>query len=158
MGGAIGLLLGEKYPELYDGVLDISGMKDVILGYTELLAVINGPNWPNIPPPAKAMFLQMKADMEAEYGGTYYDKTKNWEKRSAASNAEISIPVITVNGAQDKLMSPQQAVSYELAVAEAGCSEYYRRYTANPGGHNNPPTIDEALSHFEELVDYPFGW
>ena len=53
MGGLIGLLLGEKYPELYDGVLDISAMKDVILGYPQLVAIINGPNWPNIPPALK---------------------------------------------------------------------------------------------------------
>ena len=100
----------------------------------------------------------MKADIETEYGETYDDKPQHYEKRRAASNAETSIPMKSVNGAQDRLMSPQQAVSYELAVAEAGCSEYYRLYTANPGQHDDPPMIDEALSHFEELVDYPVGW
>ncbi len=33
MGGTISLLLGEKYPELYDGVLDICGGKDLTARY-----------------------------------------------------------------------------------------------------------------------------
>jgi hypothetical protein len=102
--------------------------------------------------------LQMKADMEAEYGGTYDEKPKAYERTNPASNAEISIPMISVNGALDPLMSPAQAVSYEIAVAEAGCSEYYRLYTAAAGAHGDPPTIDEALLRFDELVNYPVGW
>jgi pimeloyl-ACP methyl ester carboxylesterase len=43
MGGLIGLLLGEKYPELYDGVLDISGMRDIVLGYTDSVWLIGSP-------------------------------------------------------------------------------------------------------------------
>jgi hypothetical protein len=133
-------------------------MKDVVLGYTELVWLINSEEWQFIPEFMQLTILQMKADMEAEYGGTYDDKPKAYERTNPASNAEISIPIITVNGALDPLTSPTQAVSYENAVAEAGCSEYYRLYTAAAGAHNDPPTIDEALSHFEELVDYPVGW
>jgi len=33
MGGAVVLLLGEKYPELYSGVLDVFGVKDTIEQY-----------------------------------------------------------------------------------------------------------------------------
>jgi pimeloyl-ACP methyl ester carboxylesterase len=171
LGGAIGLLLGEKYPELYDGVLDISAMKDIIMGYNDCVNIIatieSIPEviWNSLPQAEKdyllfmlSMLKQMKADMEADYGGTYDDKPQHYEKRNPASNAEISIPMITVNGALDPLMSPAQAVSFEIAVAEAGCSEYYRLYTAAGGAHGDPPTIDEALLHFEELVDYPAGW
>jgi pimeloyl-ACP methyl ester carboxylesterase len=172
LGGAIGLLLGEKYPELYDGVLDISAMKDIIMGYNdcvnliaEIEALMESDDWNYIPQPVKdqinatyTMLKTMKSDMEVDYGGTYDDKPQHYEKRNPASNAEISIPMITVNGALDPLMSPEQAISYEIAVAEAGCSEYYRLYTAAGGAHGDPPTIDEALSHFDELVDYPAGW
>ncbi len=48
--------------------------------------------------------------------------------------------------------------SYGIAVDNAGRSEYYREYTVDPGGHADPPVIDEALIRFEELVDYPTGW
>jgi len=49
--------------------------------------------------------------------------------------------------------------SFENAVIEVGCSEYYKLYTVPPpAAHANPPTINAALSHFAELVDYPDGW
>jgi hypothetical protein len=133
-------------------------MKDVIMAYTDVVALIDSPMWQFIPEEMQLVFLQMKADMEAEYGGTYDDKPKAYEKLNPVSHAEISIPMISVNGAQDQLSPPPQAHSYENAVAETGCSEYYRLYTANPGQHGDPDTIDEALSHFGELVDYPVGW
>ena len=66
--------------------------------------------------------------------------------------------MISVNGADDNLMSPAQAVSYLNAATEAVCSEYYKLYTADPGQHAYPDTIDAALSHFEDLVDYPVNW
>jgi pimeloyl-ACP methyl ester carboxylesterase len=171
MGGAIGLLLGEKYPELYDGVLDIAGMKDIIMGYTDTVNIIveieSIPDWvwDALPQEEKDYLLfvlfflkQMKADMEAEYGGTYDDNPQHYEKRNPASNAEISIPMISVNGEMDPLMSSAQAVSYLNAVTDAGCLDYYRLYTAAGGGHGDAPTINAALSHFEELVNYPVGW
>jgi hypothetical protein len=158
MGGAIALMLGQKYPELYDGVLDISAMRDTTLGYLATVAVINGPMWPTIPAPLKAQLLQMKADMEAQYGGTYDEKPKAYERLNPSSNAKISIPVVTVYGTKDMLTSPQQAASYGIAVAAAGCSEYYRLYPAINGLHEDSVTVDAALIHFEELVDYPVGW
>ena len=63
--------------------------------------------------------------------------------------------MITVNGALDPLTSPQQEVSYENAVAEAGCSEYYRLYTAAGGAHGDPPVIDEVLIRFWETSRLP---
>jgi len=161
LGGAIVLLLGEKYPELYDGVLDISGVKNVTQLYVDLVALINSPGWPyTLPPDRQASFMQMVMDIEAEYGGTYDEKPQHYEKRNPVSNAEISIPIISVHGAQDPNMRPtsKQALSYGIAVDAAGCSEYYRVYVADPGKHGDPPVIDEALIRFEELVDYPVGW
>ena len=170
MGGLIGLLLGEKYPELYDGVLDISGMRDIVLGYTdsvELIALIESiPEdiWNNFPPSQQAylsqmllLLKQMTADMEAEFGGTYDDKPQHYERLNPVDNAEISIPMISVTGALDQL-SVNQVHTFEDAVAEAGCSEYYRLYIVPAGDHANPPTINAALSHFAELVSYPDGW
>ena len=169
MGGLIGLLLGEKYPELYDGVLDISGMRDIVLGYNDsvdLIAIIESiPEaiWNSLPQSEKnkinatcTMLKQMVADMEAEFGGSYDDKPQHYERLNPVDNAEISIPMISVTGAQDQL-SVNQVHTFEDAVAEAGCSEYYRLYIV-PGDHANPPTIIAALSHFAELVDYPVGW
>jgi pimeloyl-ACP methyl ester carboxylesterase len=165
MGGLIGLLLGEKYPELYDGVLDISGMRDIVLGYTDSIAVIAGitADWDEMTPeeqavygPLRAMLVQMVADMEAECGGTYDEKPQHYKKLNPVDNAEISIPMISVTGAGDPL-SVNQVYTFRDAVIAAGCEEYYKLYVV-PGGHANPPTINAALSHFAELVDYPVGW
>jgi len=158
MGGAIALMLGEKYPELYDGVLDISAMRNTTMGYLDTVAAINSPNWPLIPAPMKAQLLQMKADMETQYGGTYDEKPQAYERLNPSSNAKISIPVVTVYGAVDPLTNARQAASYGIAVDAAGCSEYYRLYKAIGGTHDNSVTVNAALSHFKELVDYPVGW
>ena len=170
MGGAIGLLLGEKYPELFDGVLDISGMRDIVLGYTDSIEGIaeieSIPEevWNNLDPYLQAYLTQlllllkhMTADMEVQFGGTYDNKPQHYERLNPVDNAEISIPMISVTGAQDQV-STNQVYTFENAVAETGCSEYYRLYIAPAGDHANPPTINAALSHFSELVDYPFGW
>ena len=171
MGGLIGLLLGEKYPELYDGILDISAMRDVVMGYNDSINIIA--DIEAIPPPIWLTFNEtfktyllgvlaslkvMTADMETEYGGTYEDKPQHYEKINPVDNAEISIPMISVTGANDTLSSVPQRESFENAVIAAGCSEYYKLYIANPGKHADSDTVDEALLHFDELVNYPNGW
>jgi hypothetical protein len=99
----------------------------------------------------------MVADMEAEFGKTYDDKQQHYERLNPVDNAEISIPMISVTGVGDQL-STNQAHTFENAVDAAGCSEYYRLYMVPGGDHGNATTINAALSHFEELVDYPVGW
>ena len=160
MGGNFVLLLGEKYPELYDGVLDSCGMKDVVDAYTNMAAVYYSPFWPppGMPEPMQEFIKQAIEDWEAEFGGTYDKKPKAYEKKNPISNAEISIPIISVHGAQDPMMSSYQATVYGLAVDAAGCSEYYRIYTVDPGMHGDPPVIDEVLIRLWDLVDYPVGW
>ena len=168
MGGAIGLLLGEKYPELYDGILDISAMRDIVMGYNE--AIIGIANITSIPPPIWNSFNQtfqnfllnllasmrlLSGSMEVEFGGTYDEKPQHYEKLNPVDNAEISIPMISVTGEQDVLTSVPQRESFENAVIATGCSEYYKLYIANPGVHGGPDTVDEALLHFNELVNYP---
>jgi hypothetical protein len=161
MGGLIGLLLGEKYPELYDGVLDISGMRDIVLGYTDSIAIIADINlhWDDIDEddPVKTqvypMLVQMVADMETQFGGSYEDKPQHYEKLNPVDNAEIRIPMISVTGAGDPL-SVNQKYTFRDAVIAAGCEEYYKPIVV-PGGHANAPTIVAALSHLQDLVNYP---
>ncbi|TRO52734.1 hypothetical protein E2P63_03125, partial [Candidatus Bathyarchaeota archaeon] len=118
MGGNIVLLLGEKYPELYDGVLDSCGMKDVVQAYTSVASLYYGPFWPppGMPEAQQQFIRQAIEDWEAEFGGTYDKKPKAYEKKNPISNAEISIPIISVHGAQDPTMGPYQATVYGLAV------------------------------------------
>jgi hypothetical protein len=185
MGGAIALMLGAtypkrgcgvgncpklccgvSYPKLYDGVLDISGMRDIVLGYTDSIAVIALINsvWDSLSDEEKveagamrALLMIMVADMEVEYGGTYAEKPEAYERTNPVDNAEISIPMIGVTGEDDQL-SINQAHTFEDAVDAAGCSKYYQLYMVPDGDHANDVTIDAALLHFEELVGHPFGW
>ncbi len=158
MGGGIVLQLGEKYPQLYDGVLDIVGAKNWTDIYVITVATINSPMFPSLPPETQAFLLQAEADMEAACGGTTDDKPKAYERLSPVCYPDITIPIISVHGAQDPLIPLSHMYSYGIAVDNAGRSEYYREYTVDPGGHADPPVIDEALIRFEELVDYPTGW
>ena len=168
VGNCPELCCGVSYPKLYDGVLDISGMKDIVMGYTDSMVGIASIT--SIPPGVWESFNQtfknylldmlaslknMTGDMEIEYGGTYFEKPEAYERTNPVDNAEIHIPMITVNGADDPLTSDAQGHSFENAVEAAGCSEYYELYTADEGGHGDPITVDEALSHFYELVNYP---
>ncbi len=158
MGGAIVLLLGEKYPELYDGVLDIVGLKDITSAYITCVTLINSPGFPSMPPDVQYFLLKAVEDYEAACGGTVYDKPKAYERLSPTCHADISIPTISVHGAQDPLIPIPHALLYGAAVAEAGCSEYYRMYVADPGGHSDAPVQALALSVFDELFNYPVGW
>jgi hypothetical protein len=158
MGGAIVLLLGEKYPDLYDGVLDVVGLKDVTNAYITCETLINSPAFPSMPAMMQAFLLQAVADYEAECGGTVYDKPKAYERISPTCHADISIPTISVHGAQDPMVPMPHALLYGAAVAEAGCSEYYKMYVADPCMHADAPVQALALSVFDELVNYPDGW
>jgi pimeloyl-ACP methyl ester carboxylesterase len=158
MGGTIALLLGEKYPVLYDGVLDIVGLKNVTDAYVSGVAVINSPMFQYLPPDVQALLLQFNEDIVAACGGTVEEKPKAYERLSPVCHPNIRIPVISVHGAQDPLLSQEQALSYGIAVDNAGRSEYYREYTIDPGAHADPPVIDAALAHLEELVNYPLDW
>jgi len=64
--------------------------------------------------------------------------------------------MISVTGAGDPL-SVNQVNTFKNAVIAAGCSEYYKLIVV-PGGHANAPTIVQALSHLDELVNNPVGW
>ena len=155
MGGIIALRLGEKYPNIYDGVLAISTTVDAVWQYENLLFAIQ--NLP-LPPMIRAAFEKMLADIAEELGGTLEENPEAYEKASLTNYAKIRIPVITVYGALDPQATPQEGIKYGLAVAEAGRSEYYRTYVAPLGGHSDGPTVDEALIRFDELVEYPAGW
>jgi pimeloyl-ACP methyl ester carboxylesterase len=171
MGGAVVLLLGEKYPELYSGVLDVFGVKDTIEQYetktlwvglndTELeaeLTALTAPAPPYMFPSLEALrnFCNVSStDIASELGGTPEDEPEAYESVSPLYNANISIPVITVHGTSDALVPYSQSVAYQEAVANAGRSSLYRLYPVEGGQHGDPVTIAEVPAHFDELVEW----
>jgi len=165
MGGNVALLLGEKYPDLYSGVLDICGVKDLkslyeaaqevlSLSDEEISDQLGIPLWYV---PIYRLFVEnWLADIQIECGGTPEDKPKAYEGISPTYHADITKPVISVIGGIDYVVPPWQTEMYQDAVALAGRSDLYRVYIVPLGGHCDGPVIVEALYRFGELVLWSF--
>jgi len=183
MGGNIALELGEKYPNVYDGVLDISGSKGLAQQYrekidfaattndTELAAKIQAiggkvPPFPlSMTPPPLTNQLQAfrnycnisAADIAAEAGGTPEAAPQGYQAIDPIYHANISIPVMTVHGTADGLVPYTRTLEYQAAVAAAGKSSFYRLYTVIDGEHANTAVQNVAGSHFPELAVWAAG-
>jgi alpha-beta hydrolase superfamily lysophospholipase len=171
MGGNIALLLGEKYPDVYSGVLDMYGAKDpkdmyptavryANMSDAELTAELNALTAP-VPPymfsslaMLRGFFSIAASAMVAETGGTPANASKAYEDISPMYHANISIPVITVHGTSDALIPYYQAVNYQAAVANAGRSNLYRLYPVVGGQHGDDSVSNELPDRFFELVSW----
>ena len=145
MGGSIALLLAEKYPMVYDGVLDVVGVKDYagLYYYYKDISELMGVDFDD-------------SDYLAECGGTPEEKPKAYEKRSPINNIDIRIPIITLYGDSDTVLPPAQHVAYAAALETAGVAEdYYRSYMYPGFDHfmfGSSPYI--IPGHFADLVDW----
>jgi alpha-beta hydrolase superfamily lysophospholipase len=172
MGGAVALLLGEKYPKLYSGVLDMFGTKDlkdqyntksrwINLSDAELTAELTALTSP-IPVTLGASTLNLAglrtvcttnvADYVFETGGTPATQPKTYEDDSPTYHANITIPVITVQGTSDAIVPFYETLMYKTAVANAGRSNLYRLYNVTGGTHGSSDVMNELPVHFAELV------
>jgi pimeloyl-ACP methyl ester carboxylesterase len=140
MGGNIAVLLAEKYPDLYDGVLDVVGVKDMKIRYN---------SWIGLPDPNGVL-----PALRAECGGTPEEKPKAYEKRSPTYNAGIKIPVISLHGTADTSVSPIQVELFYDAVEAAGSSDYYKFYMYPGYGHHSFGGKPEVSLHFMDLVNW----
>jgi pimeloyl-ACP methyl ester carboxylesterase len=155
MGGTISLLLGEKYPELYSGVLDVCGGKDLTARYYYIQDVLSRPT---LTQSQRVYFTKWGADIVEACGGTPEDRQQFYDRLSPTCHANIAIPVISIHGTADTLLPYTQAQEYGVAVADAGCSAFYKAYTVVGGGHCTPDVMAVAFSHVNDLVSYPNGW
>jgi pimeloyl-ACP methyl ester carboxylesterase len=178
MGGNIALLASQKYPQLYNGVLDLSGSKDLADAYNtkmdflaakddadmaSKLQAINAPVPPYpfsvlYPPPLslqlsywRAYCNQSAADIALECGGTPQNASEGYIKSSPTGNANILRPVITVHGDSDALVPISQTLKYQAAVAAAGHSNLYRLYIIPGGQHVDAPITNELIPRLLEL-------
>ena len=172
LGGNIALLLGAKYPELYDGVLDIAGSKDLIGAYNDKMYYAglndadltqaiqdNGGVLPPYPIPNLFVFrlfsLGTGTDIFLACGGnTPVEKPKAYERISPTFSAvDISVPTITVHGTADSLVPYSSSIAFMNAVTVAGHSDMYRLYKVDGGKHGDPALMTPAMQiHFPQLV------
>ena len=123
LGGCVALLLGEKHPELYSGVLDLFGSKNhtdaylrnirwANLSLSELEAEMLALGITTIPPPTFSSLEEYRDKrcvnaalaIENETGGTPETHPQEYEDRSPVYQANITIPVITVHGTDDAIV------------------------------------------------------
>ena len=183
MGGNIVLELGAKYPDLYDGVLDGFGSKDLIPQYydkvyyaslTNDADIANAltargiavPPFPFAPPVLVApLSVQLAAfrtfssqgaeDMVLACGGTPNEKPKAYERISPTySSFDISIPTITLHGTADGPVPYQQSVEFKDAVVAAGYGSLYRLYTVTGGQHGDSLTSAKIPACFMLLMNW----
>jgi hypothetical protein len=135
MGGEVACLLGEKYPNLYDGVLDECGVKDLADFYT-------------------ICQTETKNDIIAECGGTPESKPQAYEQLSPIYHADITIPVISIIGKLDNTVPIRQFEAYYDSVKAAGSSNYYRNYVVASGHHCDGPVILAISPNFVKLLNW----
>jgi hypothetical protein len=127
MGGNVALQLGAKYPDLYDGVLDLCGPKDMSFEYNDKMYLASLSDsalqseltsrgvttYPLPNPTVFKAFCQMVAnDIAIECGGTPDSNPKAYERASPTYNAvDVAIPTITLQGRKDSLVPYTESVA-----------------------------------------------
>ena len=176
MGGAVSLILAEKYPNLYSGVVDCTGVKSLSASYlhkatiasktniTDLLTYFEGypaniataylPEYEN-----ETVCLEYIAssgltaeEMIEECGGTPDEKPKAYSRRSPLDNPEISVPVIIVHGTADTQVPYSQSVAYNNTVNALSEPDLCRLYPVEGAGHTSMAVYSQAIPRLFELV------
>jgi hypothetical protein len=174
MGGSVALELGAKYPDLYDGVLDLCGPKDHVaayadglflssLSYPALQIELNNRGVTTYPLPNLSVYKLFgelsSADTEIECGGTPDSKPQAYERISPTYNAlDVTVPTISLHGTKDGLVRYLASVAFKNAVAAAGHSDLYRLYIVTDAQHGDAAlwsqVFQEPYSAFYQLVDW----
>ncbi len=180
MGGQIDLMLVDKFPDLYAGVLDVCGNKDTTAFYNYWRDLKNLPASPSairtyllgapasLPPPfanaipetsllaIRTAALQVMADVEAECGGTPEKKPQTYDRLSPTCHADIPVPVISMVARADLKVPIQHFNAYYDAVAAAGCLGNYRSYIAGTQ-HGDTTIINNVPTYFMKLFNWVIG-
>jgi len=180
MGGQVALMLAAKYPDQYDGVLDVCGSKDMAALYSyykdlSLLPLdanqiksylIGAPVYlPTVVAsmiPASTLLTIPSSvatalnDVEMECGATPETKLQAYDSRSPTSNAQITVPVISLIARYDVICPLQQFMGYYDAVAQAGRLDYYRSYTIN-AAHCDNTMFGKVPTYFPLLYAWVLG-
>jgi acetyl esterase/lipase len=166
MGGQIALLLGEKYPNVYSGVLDICGPKDLVTMYNDGSYLASATleqiraffGWPaTAPADSTVQFFKDFAaksgvDLIAETGGSPTTAPQAYEKISPINHVNIGIPVISLVGTKDYIVALSQTQTYQSAITAAGHSESYKMIVVQGGGHIDAVTMAQAPAALSQLL------
>ena len=180
MGGQIALMLADKFPHLYAGVLDVCGNKDTTAFYnywkdltqlpadpTAIRTYLKGSPaslpvpFANAIPDASLLLMrtsaaQVMTDVEAEFGGTPESKPHAYDGLSPTCHADIPVPVISMVARSDLKVPIQHFNAYYDAVTAEGCLSNYRSYTFM-AQHCDSTIINNIPIYFQKLTDWVNG-
>jgi len=182
MGGQIALMLEDKYPDLYAGILDVCGNKDTTAFYnywknlselpedpSAIRTFLKGPPT-SLPalfvdniPDLKLLLMRTNAakvfpDVQIECGGTPESKPQAYDRLSPTCHADISTPVISIIARADLLVPIQHFNAYYDAVSAEGCLGNYRSYTLAGTQHCDNTIINNYVpTYFMKLYNWVIG-
>jgi pimeloyl-ACP methyl ester carboxylesterase len=176
MGGAVSLILAEKYPNLYSGVVDCTGVKSLSASYLHKATIASKTGIDDL----LAYFMGYPANIAEEYlpeyedeaecleyiagagetaeemieecGGTPDEKPQFYARKSPLDNPEISVPVITVHGTADTQVPFSQSEEYRDAVNAVTEPDLCRLYAVEGAGHTSMAVYSQAIPRLFELV------
>jgi esterase/lipase len=173
LGGAVALELSSKYTDTYKGVLETSGLKNMVVQYNDAVyysgissdadltaaLISRGLAAPQFPLSSVAAFRDMMTSSVAAFidacGGTPDEKMQAYERISPTFSAtDISVPTITVHGTKDALAPYSTAVEFLNAVTTAGHSDMYRLYKVVNGQHGDSLVFAQISPQFDALVNW----
>jgi len=157
LGGCVALLLGERHPDVYSGVLDNSGVKDFAASYNDA-ASYSGSD-----PFLFIWYAMTKARYENTYGGTPEEKPNKYAKYSPTHHADMTIPVISIVHVDDAIVYPTQTDLYHAALSDPSLHVVVEISVNSPGdfpfpgatgwyGHFDPLTFVARGVYFPLLV------
>jgi hypothetical protein len=145
-GGAVALLLGEQYPDMYSGVLDNSGVKDPALGYHDAVSYTGSD-------PFLLFWNPMIiADSEMRYGGTPDEKPCEYAEDSPLHHADMAIPVLSVIHADDAIIPPYHTEEYHAALCNPCLHEVIVVTEVTPGAVPWFPNASGWYGHFDPIA------
>lgn len=157
LGGAVALLLGERHPEVYSGVLDNSGIKDYAAMYNDASSYSGSD-------PFLILWNQISLPRyEENYGGTPEEKPNKYAKYSPVNHADMAIPIISVIHADDAIVKPIQTEMYHAALSDPSLHMIVIVTEVTPGafpypgatgwyGHFDPATFMAAATNLFNLI------
>jgi len=146
LGGAVALLLGEKYPNIYSGVLDISGVKDSLYSYYTAVNYLNSSITPD-PDPFLSFFFTMVSSLGLPDPEDIQNNSPNF-------HADISIPVISIVHYADQCQHPIQTEWYHGNVSDPDLHMVVEVTIDYPGPYTYPsaiplPAMSSWYGHFD---------
>lgn len=169
LGGGVALVLGERYPNVYSGVLDIAGVKDAAMQYYHKVETLND-NTPPFPIGTGDPFLFNLYDGDPErmadkMGGTPDEKPHKYAKYSATSYTDLKIPVISLVHLNDDIVPYESTIYYHSLVGDTWHvvvtvnvdTPNPKSYSGDYYGHMDPKLYAAIPIYWEYLVMWSNG-